>query len=209
MYPDKRIEIAYKIKDIFDWGTDHEDCFLLQDWRTGLRVPPSRRCWKAPRVFRRAPGTGCAWKTFKRKLKIFVVCLTYGWRNSWHRFWQRWLAYSKEWWHRRTYWVKSISCARPYVHDGRWLQRKTTSIRCWYVYAGCKPYCKLTSYYNLRWNGRWSFQIYPAWTIPKNVARCACARWTAFCCIYNAISMCFWMAFRVMMPMMSIFSLKV
>lgn len=34
--------------------------FLLQDWRNRLWFSPSRRCRKAPRVFRRASGTGCA-----------------------------------------------------------------------------------------------------------------------------------------------------
>lgn len=42
VYPDKRIEIAYKIQDIFDLGNRHENRFLLQSGRTGLWLCPPR-----------------------------------------------------------------------------------------------------------------------------------------------------------------------
>ena len=42
VYPDKRIEITYKIRDIFDLGGRHENRFLLQSGRTGLWLCPPR-----------------------------------------------------------------------------------------------------------------------------------------------------------------------
>ena len=47
-------------------------------------------------------------KSIKRKLKIFVVCLTYGWRKSWKRILRKPFSFS--------------SCGKPVVTESGWIR---------------------------------------------------------------------------------------